>query len=400
MDSYAGKTLWPESHGDCAQKEESTVPEEGGRTRLGAERSAATVPTERAMNRSEGGFKPRVKIGSPPDHLGWTRDFMPDDATIQSFQSPEWLFPNLVIQGHLIVVSAEPGGGKTTIFAWVAGQLVAAGKRVFYVNADIASTDIHWFHAQAKRDGWVAILPDFVPGKSVREVLEHLESLAKSRADLSGTVFIFDTLKKLVQLLQKDRVKDLLSLMRALTAKGMTIILLGHTNKYKDGDGNPVFEGTGDVRADVDELIYFIPKDNGDRSLIVSTHPDKVRGAFEPITFTISKDREVSLSRDYIDVKRASSELARYKDDRAQIDIIHAAIQSGANRQVDIVTYCGDRGMSRRKCLRLLENYASGSFKQWESRRALERNTLRYYALEARIASPGATESDIGGNCS
>ena len=52
----------------------------------------------------------------------------------------------------------------------------------------------------------------------------------------SGQVFIFDTLKKMTDVINKRAAKDLLATLRGLSTKGMTIILLAHTNKYKGAD--------------------------------------------------------------------------------------------------------------------------------------------------------------------
>ena len=38
--------------------------------------------------------------------------------------------------------------------------------------------------------------------------------------------------------MSKQKAKDLYSIFRKLTSKGMTIICLAHTNKYDDRDGN------------------------------------------------------------------------------------------------------------------------------------------------------------------
>ena len=70
---------------------------------------------------------------------------------------------------------------------------------------------------------------------------------------LGNIVLIVDTLKKFVELMSKGGARLFFSLMRALTQRGATVILLGHTNKHRGPDGKLVFEGVGDVRADVDE---------------------------------------------------------------------------------------------------------------------------------------------------
>ena len=135
----------------------------------------------------------------------------------------------------------------------------------------------------------------------MEDVLRNLRSMAERKDDYSGIIFIFDTLKKMTDVINKKRSKELYLLLRSLSAKGMTIILLAHTNKYNDTEGKPIYEGTGDLRSDVDEMIYFIPEKHPDGSMTVSTDPDKKRGNFQPITFEIDPDRNVTQT-DYVDV--------------------------------------------------------------------------------------------------
>jgi hypothetical protein len=140
--------------------------------------------------------------------------------------------------------------------------------------------------------------------------------------------------------MSKDAAKRFFKLMRTLSAKGMTIILLAHTNKYPDKEGKPIYEGTGDMRADVDELIYLIPQRNDDKSMIVTTVPDKQRGSFKPISFNIDADRTVTLLGDVIDTIAANKKAKDFKEDESIIDAIRTAIVIGNTSQQAIVDYC------------------------------------------------------------
>ena len=51
--------------------------------------------------------------------------------------------------------------------------------------------------------------------------------------NLTGHVWFFDTLKKMANVIHKDSLKHVLGLMRKLSGRGMTCVLLAHTNKYK-----------------------------------------------------------------------------------------------------------------------------------------------------------------------
>lgn len=314
-----------------------------------------------------------------PDPVDWTKEFVMSDAEIAELKSPEWIIPDLVIGGHLIIVAAEPNGGKTTIFAHLAGDMVKAGYRVFYVNADIAGSNAAEFIEAAKRGGWVAMLPDLRPGLSMQDVVDRLESMNTTGGDLSGVVFIFDTFKKMTDVIAKKQVREILKLLRSLTAKGLTIILLAHTNKYKDTEGKPVFEGTGDIRADADELIYLIPQKHPDGSMTVSTDPNKVRGDFAPVTFNITRDRRVTRAEVYVDTATERMHEERYQIDAPDIRVILDAIEAGVHKQAEIIEHCKAHRISKRTALRVLNTYASGKRRQWTAERGMERNTVRYY---------------------
>jgi hypothetical protein len=340
-----------------------------------------------SRNTSASGATPgagKRKDQNPPggDPCNWTQEFIVSDEEIRKLKRPEWIIHNLVIRGHLVIVVAEPNGGKTTIFAHLAGEMVQAGFRVFYVNADISGSDAAAFIETSKAGGWTALLPALIPGMSMQDVMERLQGMNDQGGDLSRVVFIFDTLKKMTDVIDKKSVKNLLKLLRSLTGKGMTVILLGHTNKYKDGDGKPIFEGTGDVRADADELIYLIPQLHPDKSMTVSTEPNKVRGDFHPITFEIDQARTVTRSGEYIDTGAARMAAEKFQADQPDVRAILDAIETGKHKQTEIIEHCRAHRISKRTALRILDAYSAGRHQQWESQRAFEKNTIRYHLTE------------------
>jgi hypothetical protein len=208
--------------------------------------------------------------------------------------------------------------------------------------------------------GVTLLLPDMKLGKSMDNVVEELQTLNSRTANLDKVVFIFDTLKKMTDVISKHKSKDLYKLFRSLSGKGATIILLAHTNKYDDEDGNPVFEGTGDLRADVDELIYLIPVKNPDGSLTVSTKPDKVRGEFKPITFDISKDRKVTQRDKYIDTQSSQKLSNKIEKDLDLIEFINNAIDAGHTSQKLIIeTVKNISSFGTRVIRRVLSDYST-----------------------------------------
>ena len=313
--------------------------------------------------------------------LDWIKEFIVSDAEIRKLKRPAWIIRDMVIRGHLTIVVAEPNGGKTAIFAHLAGEMVQAGYRVFYVNADISGSDAAKFIETAKAGNWTALLPDLIPGMSMQDVIDRLETMNGKGGDLADAVFIFDTFKKMTDVISKTSVKKLLKLLRSLTGKGMTIILLGHTNKYPGADGKPIYEGTGDVRADADELIYLIPQHHPDKSMTVSTEPNKVRGDFQPITFDIDPAQNVTRAASYINTATARMEQEKYKEDSPDIRVILDAIEAGLHKQTEIIEHCRAHRVSKRSVLRILRDYEDGAHQQWRSERAFERNVIRYHLV-------------------
>lgn len=318
---------------------------------------------------------------SKPD-LSWVNDFTLTDEEADMIVAPQWVFKNLIIQGHMMVFPAPPNGGKTTIFNWIAGQ-IAKDYKVFYVNADIAGTDAKSMREDSLQKGYTLLLPDMKAGLSMNDVVAHLEDMNEKNSDYNNQVFIFDTLKKMTDVINKSSSKKLYKTLRGLSAKGMTIILLAHTNKYDDAEGKPIYEGTGDLRADVDELIYLIPKKNDDGSLKVSTIPDKVRGTFEPMTFDISPDRKVSLSNEFIDVVELEKLQKKFKKDEFAIQIITDAISSENFKQNEIIKYCQDQklGIGVNKIRKILDDYSYPPMQLWTCERAFKNNAKQYFLI-------------------
>lgn len=285
--------------------------------------------------------------------LDWTNDYELSIAEADAIAAPEWIIKNLIISGHIVLLPAEPNGGKTTIFFHLSAQMVKDGYDVYYVNADISGGDAKPMVNQAKKNGFTLMLPDLKVDKSMDTVLHKLIDMSNDGSRYDNVVFIFDTLKKMLNVISKSSAKNFFALFRRLSAKGMTIILLAHTNKYKDDEGNPIYEGTGDLRADVDELIYLIPQRHDDKSMTVTTKPDKQRGSFEEISFNIDPNRNVTLLNYPVNTIQANQIANELKQDQAAITAINQAILDGSTTQKDIISYClqhatvGERAIRR-----------------------------------------------------
>ena len=318
--------------------------------------SAAAKPTKVTSKKNQKHRNKHVKTAS--SNLRWTDDYELSHEEIDEIADPEWIIRWLIISGHIILIPAKPNAGKTTIMMYLAGVMARDEYQVFYVNADTSGGDAKPMVEYAKAHEFKLLLPDMKVGLSMDTVIKDLTKMSESEDRFDDVVFIFDTLKKMVNVISKSKAKEFFKLHRKLSAKGMTIILLAHTNKYDDAEGNPVYEGTGDMRSDVDDLIYLIPQKHDDGSMTVTTKPDKQRGNHQAISFKIDPDRVVTQLDAAVDTVTANKIDAECKADEDVIQAISTAITSGSATQKDIYEYCKKHGsIGARKVKPVLEKY-------------------------------------------
>jgi hypothetical protein len=159
---------------------------------------------------------------------------------------------------QMIAIAGPPSAGKTTVMEHIAADM-SDTHTIIYVNADISSGDVPEAHRRALAGGYELWCPDIKIGKSMNDVVEDITALADQGADLTGYIFVFDTLKKMTDMINKAVSKDLYKMLRSLTAVcHATVICLAHCNKY-DHDGWPQYEGTVDLRSDFDALGLLYP---------------------------------------------------------------------------------------------------------------------------------------------
>lgn len=329
------------------------------------------------------------------DPFAWEEDYMISDEMMDKIADPEWAYQNLAIEGHVVAIVAPPNGGKTTIMLQVAADMAANGYNVTYVNADTSGGDAKPMYEFAKQHGFKMIFPDMKHGKSMSDVVKDLTRTSESGVDCRKKVYVLDTLKKMTNVINKSEAKELYKTFRSLSAQGVTSILLGHTNKYKDESGSYVFEGTGDLRSDVDELIYFEPsKDEATKTMTVSTRADKVRGTFEPITFKIDADRRVTRTG-YIDVSEDIKRKKAYAKDKDAIECILEVLQGGqAIVQNDIIkAMTADYGVNHKVTRRVLSAYCDedGYRQHWEKLVGFAKNAVKFRRIKSRVISEDFT---------
>lgn len=301
----------------------------------------------------------QAKPDEPQDELDIEtifNDLTLNDNLVNEMANAEFLIPNVIVKGHLGIYAAPANGGKSALFRYFCELLCKDGMKVFYINVDAGANDLKRHYEHAKKHGYDVIAPDAHRGKSTEDVIAILKKMADSGQSLDKTVFILDTLKKFVDVINKSKAKEFYKLLRALTVRGATVCCLGHCNKYKGEDGLPIYEGTADLRNDCDELIYFDGALNESTNVLeITTRPDKERATFHPVSFHIDRNDGLRVKPLCIAINILP------KDDREIIELAKSAIKAGRTKQGEIIEYVKERsGAGDRKIKGLLDFYSKG----------------------------------------
>lgn len=209
-------------------------------------------------------------------------------VTIEAVRNMEgqiFIWRMCLTKGYVHVWCAPSNGGKSTIARLAAAEMARAGMTVYYCQEDANKDELGFLHEHAEENGY-ALLNSVLAKRSCEEMIESLEDLVRAGDDLSDVVIFIDTLKKFLDVMSKGGSRRFFKLTRSLSILGATIVLLGHTNKHPDKNGNVVFEGVGDIRNDVDELHYVVSAPSPDgKTILFTISPDKRRSLAQPISF-------------------------------------------------------------------------------------------------------------------
>lgn len=283
-------------------------------------------------------------------------DLALNDDDVKAMADSVFIVPNLIVLGHLHAFIAPANGGKTALMIHQSAKLAEQGYEVIYINVDASPGDLKRHYGHAKKHGYKVIAPDAKQGKSVDDAISWFEKAANEGLDLSKVIIILDTLKKFTEVIQKSQSKEFYKLMRKMTVQGATIIMLGHSNKYPGADGKQIYEGTADLRNDVDDLIYLNSVKNEETNrLEITTFPDKIRADFEPRSFYINlDDRSVEEPEEVVQIlDKERQHVLRYAKE---------AIGQGLVNQSDIVSYVQPLvgGVGKARLIKYLTEFTLG----------------------------------------
>jgi hypothetical protein len=249
--------------------------------------------------------------------------FIVTKEMVKEMTSSKFIWHDIMVIGHLSVWTGPAGSGKTALARQAAKDLASQGYEVLYFQEDAGAGDLP--NLQEHAEIWnYSLLNSTLADSSAEVMLNQLQELICEKSDLSEFVLFFDTLKKFCDIMGKSGTRDFFILMRSLTAKGATVILLGHNTKRPDIKGKQIFDGVGDIRNDVDELIYIESTHKNSEGLITITmNPDKVRCLAKPISFNLNTiTTTIEVLDDSIDVNFYKNQQGQYEADLPVIEMV------------------------------------------------------------------------------
>ena len=159
----------------------------------------------------------------------------------------------LAISGQITVFYAAPNTGKTLITLKLVSESIAndnAGENVFYINLDDTYEGLITKAELGDRYGFNVLGPE-VFTKPLANFTEVVDKVIKEQS-AGEAVFILDTVKKFVDVMDKKASSQFMNICRRFTAAGGTIIALAHVNKRTNDSDEGIPAGTSDILDDCD----------------------------------------------------------------------------------------------------------------------------------------------------
>ena len=262
----------------------------------------------------------------------------------------------MVAMTDLTVVFGPAGSGKTLgVLSDIRRSILdktIMGEDVVYVNLDDSAIGL-------------AEKAEILAGLKIKMIKEFDLMMLHSMIDenvAKGKVIIIDTVKKIVNLMEKAQVADLMKELKKFTHAGGTVILIAHSNKNLGPDGFPVLEGVGDLRNDADCVVRV----QRHKDIISMTNDGKHRSYVELEAIFQTSDTKNYKSLMYSikqlsgqeaeDLKKQREQECFKEDNRRLIETITEMIGLFPAQKTKLVDdLVKDTGLSRRYIVTTLE---------------------------------------------
>ena len=330
----------------------------------------------------------------------------------QQMLDDAFVLKDIAIRGQWTTIYASPGNGKTLLTIWLLIEALETnlldGDNVFYVNADDNFRGIVEKTELAEKSGFHTVAPNQKGFKS-SEIPNLMLQLAET-GEAKGVIFILDTLKKFLDVMQKKDATDFGIISRNFVSAGGTLICLAHTNKHAAADGRPIPGGTSDVRDDSD-CVYLLNKIAGqlyEDTVGVEFINDKARGdVADTVSFSYSRRHGQTyeelintvnrIENDKIEeLKLSAINAQQLEADKEVISSVRNSIEAGITSKAAIIKFVNqETGITQRKISKVLDD-RTGNIYQLGHRWSVEtgaHNKNKYSLLKFEsVTGPQKTE--------
>lgn len=177
------------------------------------------------------------------------------DSLMKEHINQSYILDGIAVNGQITTIYAPPNHGKTLLVIWLLIDAIKKNlvrpENVFYINADDNFAGMLEKAKIADQYKFKMLVPGQI-NLTEQKVINHIHSELNT-GSLKGKVFIFDTLKKFNDCMDKKSSTEFMKLMRKMTQQQATVILLNHVNKNRnEKSGELVMAGTSDVNDDSD----------------------------------------------------------------------------------------------------------------------------------------------------
>jgi hypothetical protein len=261
----------------------------------------------------------------------------------------------MVAMTELSVVYGPTGSGKTLVTLSDIRRSILdktiMGEDVVYVNLDDSAIGLAE-KAEILAETKIKMIKEFD--------LIMLHSMIEENV-AKGKVIVIDTVKKIVNLMDKAQVAYLMKHLKIFTHAGGTVILIAHANKHPGPDGLPVLEGVGDLKNDADCVVRVQRHKD-----IITMSNEKSRSYVEQeAIFQTSETKDYKSlmhsikqlsGQDAIDLKLQREQGCFKEDNRRLIETVTEMIGIFPTQKTKLVKdLIDDTGLSRRFIVTTLE---------------------------------------------
>ena len=216
--------------------------------------------------------------------------------------------------------------------------------RTFYINMDDSMSGVAE-KVKILQDYGVHVLAEGYLGFTASKVHGLLETMIADKS-AHGSFVIIDTLKKVVDPMDKRKTVEFMKLARRFSLAGGSMLLLAHTNKQRGPGGQLIMAGVADLQDDCDTAYLLDRQMKGDLQQVVFENVKRRGGGASKSVYTCSGSPDISYVDRLLSLQFAGSN-PEYDDtvpdtkvdDQAIIDALTLAIQHGTNVKMVLIDF-------------------------------------------------------------